>query len=123
MIEKDGVTDLVIWGLVECWLVLILGSLPPLRSLFLRLSEQVTASSRSRRPTHGYQRSKTDKVIPMYPRGKRANGEEVSHESEENIVTNETDIVKTTDIHISRGGGKRWGGSDKDSTRMETVEV
>lgn len=112
----DGVYDLVVWGLVECWLVLILGCLPSLRSLFMRATTHVAAirshsrsRSRSNRNTLGYQRSKTDHVIAMYPGAKHSAGDQ-SHESEECIITaNEEGILKTTDIHISHAGGPTRG--------------
>lgn len=47
-------------------------------------------------------------MIAMYPSAKNGTGEE-SHESEECIITNDDGILKTTDIHITRGGGDGHG--------------
>lgn len=119
--SEDGITDLVFWGLVECWLVLILGSLPPLRSLFIHVHEHISSTaSRSRRTTQGYRRSTTDKVIPMYARSKGPTGDE-SHESEEYIV-GDVGITKTTEIHISREG-KRVDDDDKKAYNPVGSEV
>ena len=104
---SDGIYSLVVWTSTECWLVFILGTLPSLRALFIRMSGQISAGQqRPNRISQGYHRSGTDHVIAMYPRGKHSDGD-VSHGSAECIIPNENEIVKTTNIQVSRVGGEK----------------
>ena len=110
------------WGLVECWLVLILGCLPSLRSLFVRTVNGLSASKSrpSRAGNQGYRRSKGDGMIAMYPSAKNGTGEE-SHESAECIIPTDDRILKTTDIHITRGGKNEQ--DDKDGITVTASPV
>ncbi|KAL8689023.1 MAG: hypothetical protein Q9218_005212 [Villophora microphyllina] len=53
-VESDptyAISTLVIWAYTENWLVLILGSLPPLRSLFMQIFQQISTGVGSRSNT------------------------------------------------------------------------
>ncbi|KAL8727833.1 MAG: hypothetical protein Q9181_005565 [Wetmoreana brouardii] len=91
-----AISALVIWAYTENWLVLILGSLPPLRSLFIRIFEQIsTNASRSHtaRTHDGYNqtfsqsgtRGGKGNNINMYPVGKKTPGAS-DDDSERNIL-------------------------------------
>lgn len=107
---SDGIYSLVVWTSTECWLVFILGTLPSLRALFVRLSDRISGVT-PRSHNQGYHRSDTGHVIPMYSRGKPASGDQ-SHESVECIISNENGIMKTTNIQVSRGN--KSGDTDKE---------
>lgn len=95
----------------------------------MRATSQVAAiRSHSHSRSHpnrnnlGYQRSKTDHVIAMYPGAKHSGGDQ-SHESEECIIAaTDEGIMKTTDIHISRGGATH-GNGDKDPMTVTASPV
>ena len=76
---------------------------------------------------HGYQVSKTERIIPMYGRSQRSHGDD-SHDSAEYIISDEAKvmnnvgIVKTTDIRISRAG-KGGSVSEEDSLGVERSPV
>ncbi|MDI1487978.1 MAG: hypothetical protein OHK93_007252 [Ramalina farinacea] len=69
--EKDityFISSLVIWALTECWLVLILGCLPPLRPLFVSVFHQLsTTHSRPKHSGYYYNNNSKGGGIPMYP--------------------------------------------------------
>ncbi|KAL8870791.1 MAG: hypothetical protein Q9174_003244 [Haloplaca sp. 1 TL-2023] len=140
--EEDptyAISTLVIWAYTENWLVLILGSLPPLRSLFVRVFQQIsTSASRSRSRTarnDGYnqtysQPSRTQKSnnINMYPVLKKTQNTS-DDDSERNILPNEgggfgrgTDaygagILRTTEIRQTVGVGDEKDDVSDDSLR------
>lgn len=114
----------MIWAYTENWLVLILGSLPPLRSLFVRIFHQIsTTASRSHtaRNNQGYNQyysnSNVDghvksNNINMYPIAKK--NVSTDDDSAKNILPGDqiglsndpygTGILRTTEIQqVVRG--------------------
>ncbi|KAL8705631.1 MAG: hypothetical protein Q9201_001268 [Fulgogasparrea decipioides] len=140
-----AISTLVIWAYTENWLVLILGSLPPLRSLFLRLFEQIsTNASRSHtaRTHDGYSQTYSQSGtrggkgnnINMYPVGKKTPGAS-DDDSERNILSPGSGfgrvndpygvgILRTTEIRQTvRGKDDKQNGSDDSLGALERPVV
>ena len=138
----DAISTLVIWAFTENWLVLILGSLPPLRSLFVRVFQQIsTSASRSRTARNYnqyYSQPHTDSNhksnnIGMYPVVKKsaASGDD---DSERNILPGGqiglgsdpygVGILRTTEIQQTvRGKDEKDDGSDDSLGGLERPVV
>lgn len=116
--QTDRVFNLVLWELVECWLVLILGSLPPLRALFLHFfhhhHHHHQSSSLSFSTSRHTEQFSTNRGCSMYSQAKRSSptDEEDNSQGSVDFVFRKTvgvGIVKTTDIRILREGGEERG--------------
>ncbi len=116
-------SPLLIWAWTENWLVLILGSLPPLRPLFVRAFDKIsTTASKSRKRKSGYYPEHSDhrghNSIPMYPptiTTPRPTGND--DDSEKNILPgvlpSGNGILKTTHVHV--GNTARSDGDSEES--------
>ncbi|KAI4194075.1 MAG: hypothetical protein LQ350_007984 [Teloschistes chrysophthalmus] len=147
-VEADptyAISTLVIWAYTENWLVLILGSLPPLRSLFLRVFDQVsTSASRSRTARYeGYNQTHSlpdtngrggkGNNIHMYPVVKKTPATS-DDDSERNILPDSgygrmrdpygPGILRTTEIRQTiRGQDEKDDGSDDSLGGLERPVV
>ncbi|KAL9585096.1 MAG: hypothetical protein Q9212_001722 [Teloschistes hypoglaucus] len=147
-VEADptyAISTLVIWAYTENWLVLILGSLPPLRSLFMRLFDQVsTSASRSRTARYeGYNQTHSlpdtngrggkGNNIHMYPVVKKTPATS-DDDSERNILPDSgygrmrdpygPGILRTTEIRQTiRGQDEKDDGSDDSLGGLERPVV
>ncbi|KAL8667910.1 MAG: hypothetical protein Q9202_000375 [Teloschistes flavicans] len=147
-VESDptySISTLVIWAYTENWLVLILGSLPPLRSLFMRVFDQMsTTPSRSRTARNeGYNQTfslpHTDgrggkgNNINMYPVVKKTPATS-DDDSERNILPGSgygrtrdpygPGILRTTEIRQTiRGQDEKDDGSDDSLGGLERPVV
>ncbi|KAL9131001.1 MAG: hypothetical protein Q9217_000943 [Psora testacea] len=118
------ISTLCIWAYTECWLVLILGSLPPLRPLFVCVFQQLsTTASRSRNKSSGYYPQLGNINIPMYPpassANKRANTLSGDTDSERrilppNAMAAEDGILRTTHVHVA--SSPKGEGDDSDDS-------
>ncbi len=102
--NTDAISTLVIWAMTETWLVLALGSLPPLHTLFVRVFERISSTAaRSHKSTKGYHPQNNTKDIPMYPSANRTHNDGKAAESERNILPGGagTGILRTTRVQIS----------------------
>lgn len=101
----DGVSNHVKYS-SEMWAIIILGSIPPIRPMFLRAFRHVSKQ--------GYNTSEGDRSIPMDPlahtRHPPRNPLTLSNESEEKILQPDVGdkgagIWTTTNIEVHRGNG------------------
>lgn len=102
--------------MTETWLVLALGSLPPLRTLFVRVFERISSTTaRSHQRTKGYYPQGDNKDIPMYPSANRDHSDGKDAESERNILPGGagTGILRTTQVQVlSNPVGSSDGSND-----------
>ena len=139
-----AISTLVIWAYTENWLVLILGSLPPLRSLFVLVFHQIsTNASRSHTARHDgydqyYSQTHTNgnhkgNAIGMYPMVKKT-GVSGDDDSERNILPGgqiglgsepySAGILRTTEIQQTvRGKDEKDDGSDDSLGGLERPVV
>ncbi|KAL6717504.1 hypothetical protein ACLMJK_005419 [Lecanora helva] len=101
-VEVDGTystAPLIIWAFTEHWLVLILGTLPTLRPLFVHVFRQVSSkNSWPHNSKHGYVQQSDSRSIPLRPHaGKRKNEDT---ESEINILAPAAGIIRTTQVQV-----------------------
>ena len=92
----DSIAPLIVWAWTEQWLVLILGSLPPLRALFALFIRRIsTYKSRSRNQNSGYC---LQSDLPIHVPASRQTPKDT--DSESNILPGEAGIIHTTEIEI-----------------------
>ena len=95
----DALTSLTIWGFTEGWLVLSLGSLPPLRPLFVDITHRISYYG-----SH-YQRSNSNPSslrriragIALHSRAMRSQKDD---DSESDGLRSDTGIIRTTRVEI-----------------------
>lgn len=145
--DADFISSLVIWALTECWLVLILGCLPPLRPLFVSVFHQLSTSASHSRPKHsGYYNNYPPGGIPMYPPHQQQQkqqyragtflteeDDDADAESERKILGPEIvrrgggeGILRTTHVHVAstaKAGEREGEGEDSDGSLGEGAGV
>ena len=97
----DVLSYLIIWAWTEEWLVLILGSLPPLRPLFLLIFRRIsTYEWRSRNKNSGYFRQSDPNDIPMHISSNRRVREDANSNSKREVPSGGEGILHITEIEI-----------------------
>ena len=114
----DVISPLVIWACTENWLVLILGSLPPLRPLFRQVFHSISAqgisiqSFRWRNRRQGYNQQSDPQIILMHPRGSKRFPKDT--DSEREILPGGAAILRTTHVQVI-SNSKSSGDDSKES--------
>ena len=95
----DVVSPLIIWACTENWLVLILGSLPPLRPLFRQVFQGISVQSlRWHKKRQGYKEQNDPKNIPMHPISSKRIPQDT--DSEREILPGGAAILRTTHVQV-----------------------